>query len=299
MKIIRPQAVTDAVLASSNVPETDYAAWSASTTYGDGDDVIVVAADVHQVWQSIQAGNLNHPPATSPTWWVLVGATNRWRMFDATTNSQTSAAASIDVTLEVAGRVDSVALMNVDAAEAYITMTDAVDGVVYERTVSLVSTSGIDDAWSYCFEPIVRRHDLVLDDLPPYADATIDITLSAPGETVKCGNCIVGLSRSIGDTQRGTRIGIQDYSVKTRDAWGNYGVTERAYNKTASFTVQLDAGLVDEVSSLLAGYRATPIVYLGTTRYAATVVLGFFKDFYLEIAYATRSICTLEVEGLT
>jgi hypothetical protein len=299
MKIIRPMTITDAVLASSNVPETDYAAWSAATTYADDAYAIIVSADTHQVWQSIAAGNLNHPPATSPTWWALVGATNRWRMFDQSTTSQTSNADSIAVSLDTAGRIDAVALMNVDAAEASITMTDAVAGVVYDRTVSLVSTSGINDAWSYCFEPIVRRRDLVLDDLPPYANAQIDITLSAPGSTVKCGNCIVGLSRSIGDTQRGARLGIQDYSLKTRDAWGNYTVTERAYNRTASFLVQMDAALVDEVTALLATYRATPIVYLGTTRYASTAVFGFYKDFTVEIAYATRSVCSLDVEGLT
>lgn len=43
MKLIQPTTVTDAILTSSNVPETDYAAWVNSTSYTIGQKVIVVA----------------------------------------------------------------------------------------------------------------------------------------------------------------------------------------------------------------------------------------------------------------
>lgn len=45
--------ITDAILTSSNVPETDYTAWSATGLYIIGEYVRVVAADVHLVFESL------------------------------------------------------------------------------------------------------------------------------------------------------------------------------------------------------------------------------------------------------
>lgn len=42
--------------------------YSAATTYADGDVVLGTAAGLSYV--SIQAGNLNHTPSSSPTWWT-------------------------------------------------------------------------------------------------------------------------------------------------------------------------------------------------------------------------------------
>jgi len=42
MKIIRPLAITDAVLISSNVPENDYPPYAPGTTYALGTRVVVL-----------------------------------------------------------------------------------------------------------------------------------------------------------------------------------------------------------------------------------------------------------------
>ncbi len=69
MKIIRPLTITDAVLAATNVPENDHPAYSGATTYALGDRVIVVGADIHKIYESLQASNTGHAPVTSPTYW--------------------------------------------------------------------------------------------------------------------------------------------------------------------------------------------------------------------------------------
>ena len=178
MKIIRPITVIDAVLASSNVLESDYPAYSPVTPYALGDRVIVVSTDVHRIYESLQAENTGHVPATEDTWWLEVGATNRWKMFDGSVTSQTSNADSIATVFLVTGRADSVALLNCSAASARITMTDLVDGVVYDKTYSMISGSGIADWFNYFFEPIERIADLAITDLPPYANSSISVTLS-------------------------------------------------------------------------------------------------------------------------
>lgn len=376
--------MTDAVLATSNVAETDHTAYSPTEIYTLGTRVRVVAANVHKIYESLtgktatvtmttsspdivtwvghglavgtpvkftttgalptgvvadtvyyvvsagltedafeiaatpggtpintsgsQSGvhtatasaNYNKDPATNPTVWLDAGATNRWKMFDSSVTSQTSNANSIDVSLDTVGRVDSVALINIDAAEIHIVMTDATEGVVYDETLSGVSVDGIDDMYDYFFEPINRITDLALTDLPPYANSTLDITLTETGGTAYCGGCVVGQSLEIGDTEVGARIGVQDYSIKQRDSFGNYTILQRAFNKRANYTIHLESTLVDKLQNVLASYRATPIVYIGSGNYGSTIVYGFYKSFEIEIGYLDgMSVCSLEVEGLT
>jgi hypothetical protein len=48
--------------------------------------------------------------------------------------------------------------------------------------------------------------------------------------------------------------------------------------------------------------RATPCVWLGVPdveRYSPMTIYGFYRDFSLEVAYATTNLCSLEIESLT
>lgn len=353
MKLIRPIEVTDAVLASSNVPETVPSVWASGTTYAAGATVSVAgAANAFDVYQSLQASNVGHAPASSPTWWeklctlygawasgtsynlgdfvtrtttnvhsvyqsavasnvghdpltdtgtnwTLVGSDNRWAMFDAVVQSQATRADQIAVTLNVPGRIDTVALLNIAGISARVTLTDAVEGVVYDETRNLVSSSGITDWYGYFFEPIERLTDCLFDDLPPYAAPTLAVTISETGQTVACGVMIAGLSRDLGGTQYGAQTGITDYSVKQADDFGNYQIVKRAFANRATFQVWVDNGLVDAAQRLLASYRATPTLYVGDDDYAATMVFGFYKDFTLTISYPDVSVLAIELEGLT
>lgn len=301
MKIIRPFTVNNAALASSNVAETDYAAYNAGSTYALADRVIYVVGENHWVIESLQAGNTGHTPTglTTDTWWLKVGNTNRWKMFDTSVQSQTTNTDSINVSLTANERINAVALLNISAASAQITMTDAIDGVVYDQTHSLVSDSGIIDWYAYFYEPIVRKSDFTVTDLPSYVNAMLDVTLTATGETVSCGGLITGLQRELGATQYGLTTGITDYSVKQQDDFGNYTILERAYRKRAEVSLFVDNGFIDQLQIILAGLRAVPTVYIGTDTYSNTIIYGYYKEFDINITYVSSSICTISLEGLT
>jgi hypothetical protein len=273
-----------------------YALYSAGTSYADGD--IVISATTHRTYESLAGSNLGNA-LTDATKWTDIGPTNRWSMFDGSVTSQTSNPESIEVTIQTTGRIDSVALLNVDAVAVTVTMTDSVEGEVYDETFSLVSPSGIIDWYAYFFEPIERLADLYIGDLPPYAGAAIEVSLDGAGSTAKCGGLVLGLSKQIGETVYGSGVGIIDYSRKTVDAFGNYSVVERAFSKRANFTVNVPIGLTDQVQVLLSRYRAEPIVYVGADRFGSTLIYAFFKDFNVEIENPSFSVCTLQLEGLT
>lgn len=295
MKIVRPHAITPGALVHSSIAEDDHPVYSAGATYAQGDLVIVD----HQRFESLQSGNVGHPPASSPAWWLPLGATNRWAMFDDRIGSQSMAAGEITVKIAVTGRADVVALLNISGLMVRVVAEDAIDGVIYDRTMSLASDSGIADWYSYFFEPIERATSLVLSDLPLYSGVTLTVTLSAPSGNVALGVLLVGQSKDIGETQYGVKLGIHDYSLKSRDEWGSATIVPRDYSSTGSFTVEVENHLVDRLHSLLAGYRATPILWIGSDRFSSTYLYGFFTNFSILISYFSLSVCTIEIESLT
>jgi hypothetical protein len=303
VRIIRPITIDDTAFVSSNVPENDYANYSAITTYGLGDRVIVVGSNIHYIYESVQAGNTNQNPLTdsltTPVWWLRVGYTNKWAMFDGYVTSQTSMAEEIDVTIQAVGRVDSVTVLNCDAAEIQIIATDVIDGEFYNQTFNLISNYGISGWYAWLFEPVVRQRDFSTSDLPAYRNPSIRIILRNAGGTALCGACVIGLSKELGATQYGLKLGIQDYSVKQQDSFGNYTILERAFNNYAQAQVWVESAKVDQVQTILAGYRATPIVYVGADEYKSSIVYGFFKEFYTLVSYPTYSILSIELAGLT
>lgn len=299
MKIIRPLAITDAVLISSNVPENDYPTYAPGASYALGARVVVLDPEVHLVYESLQTGNVGNAPASSAAHWTRVGPTNRWRMFDASITTQAENPDSISVSLATTGITNGVALLNIDCTGIRVQAVDAILGVVYDNNINSALTSGINNLYSYFTEPITRITELALTDLPAYSNMRIDITLSNIGRTVRCGGVVVGQVRKMGQLQYGAKIGIADYSVKTRDQFGNFDVVQRAFSNKATWSLWIESGEVDLFKRLLAQYRSTPIVYIGAEMYGATIIYGFYKDFSIDISYPTISVCSLELEGLT
>jgi hypothetical protein len=72
-RLIRPIAVTDATLTSSTVPEAVVTEYASGTTYAAGDIRGVTTGTAQIVYQSLQAANLGNTPASSPTWWKVLG----------------------------------------------------------------------------------------------------------------------------------------------------------------------------------------------------------------------------------
>lgn len=299
LKVIPPLPITDSRLTSSNVAETDYAAWSAATTYAIGNRVLVTTG-VHKIYESLQASNLNKDPTTNPTWWIEVSPTNRWKMFDTSNSTQTTNSNSIVVTITPGKVINAAALLNVDGTSVRVKVTDPTDGVVYDNTVSLNYNGTINNWYNYFFDPIMRKKNVILTDLPAYGTAPIEITITYTGNTAKCGVCVLGSVNCIGEgIELGASVGIQDYSRKEKNDFGDYVLVQRNYSKRARFSMAVLNDQIDALQDLLVDLRTTPCVWIGDDRYQSTMIYGFYKDFDIVIAYHLVSDCNIEIEGLT
>jgi hypothetical protein len=297
MKIIRPVTIDDAVFQSSDVPENDYAAWAGGTTYAAADRVIVTTG-YHNIYESVQSGNTGNDPTTDDgTWWTLISSTNRWKMFNAVVQEQTVQATQINTVLQSTSVVNSLALINVEGTTVVITMTDAVEGVVYNETFNLTSYSGIQDWYAYFFEPIVRKNQLALTDLPPYANASISVTVNA-GADAKVGALVIGQFADLGLSQHGASLSIVDYSTKNTDAQGRITITDGPYADKMEVDVVLDTSQIGQANTTLSSLRTTPAVWIAEDNNDDLVIYGYYREFDIILSNPTISRISLEIEGL-
>lgn len=298
MNIIRPISISNMVLTGSSLGETDYAAWASGTTYALAARVVVLAT--HSVYESVQAGNLNHAPNTDDgTWWVRVGATNKWRAFDRVIGDPATSASTITYELTMPSLVNAIAFFGLTGAELHVTVTDGTDGLVYDRTVPLLNNEGVVSWYAYFFEPVIQLDEVLLSDLPAYSSATIDISITPTGGVAAAGEVVPGATQPLGVTVYGTEIGITDYSRKERDAFGNPYVVERAYAKLVDFDFMVDTPKAATVAKTLAQYRASPVVFYGAVDVSfGTTVYGYYREFRINLANPAVSYGSMLVEGL-
>lgn len=296
MKVIEPITVTDANLTSSTIAEADYPVWSGATAYVIGDRRIYG----HVIYEALTANTDKHPNQ-NPLDWLNVGATNRWKMFDAKVGTQSTATTSLTVVI-TPGSANAVALVNVDAAYADIVMTDPLAGVVYSRTIRLSSTIISSDWYAYFTDPITARTVFTVTNLPLYPSASISITVrKEAGEPVSLGSLVVGMVRQWGirpSILTGATTGIQDYSRKERDQFGNFLIVERAFAKRARWGIILTHREIDAFQARMAAIRAKPAVFIGSDRLDSTVIYGFYRDFSVVISSSRHAECSIELEGL-
>lgn len=286
------------MIVSSDVPETDYTAWSSSTAYVVGNNV----TSNHKNYECL-VNNTNYLPEDntggSTPKWLDLGYDNRWKMFDGTVGSKTSQADEINITVSP-GIIDSIAFLDCQATNIDIVMTDPIEGIVYTETIDLVNKSVIVDWYTYFFEPIITADTAILLGIPPYANAEIAITITYSGGDAEIGTLAFGIQKDIGLMQYNPTIGITDYSRKDTDIYGNYTVLKRSYSKRLSCMLFIKNSNIDDLHKTLAGYRAEPLIWVGTDDgYSSMIIYGFYKSFSIVIPYPEDSTCQLEIEGLT
>lgn len=298
LMLVKPVSVTPAMLVDTDVPEADYSAWSAATTYAAGDRVIVVSA--HKVYESLQAGNLNHDPVTQATWWIEVSPTNRWKAFDLSSSTRTAQADSMYFEIEPGSATNAAAVINcVGVREVRYRLTDPSFGLVYDKTHEMTSIPAESSWYAWLFSERAERSQNIDFGLPTYPNATLRVDL-AGASNMAVGVILLGQQKTIGTgVLSGASVGIRDFSRKERNDYGDTELVERAFARRASFVVLIDNDDLDEVTDLLASVRATPCLWVGSEKRAAATVFGFYNEFDIVIPYADHSECSIDLEGLT
>jgi hypothetical protein len=170
---------------------------------------------------------------------------------------------------------------------------------VYSKTVSLSPLPASPDWWSFFYGVRSKPTQDVRLDLPSYADCVIEFELFG-GENLSIGTLLLGQLRAFGlGIQYGARVGIQDYSRKETNDFGDVVLIKRSFARRANFDMLLRKDEVDSLQAFLSDIRATPCLWVAAKDYEATTIYGFYKNFDILISYPEHSDCSLEIEGLT
>lgn len=283
INIMAPAEITAAKIVSSTIsPEDSLGAWSSGATYADGNRVY--SATTHHIYESLQNSNTNHDPTLQEnqvdseglgTWWLDIGPTNLYAMFDGMVSTQSSKAADLTVVL-TPGAFNGIAIFGIDGDHLHITAKTATGGTVYYEYDEDLEGSAPPDYYEYFYDPFKPQTQFIATGLLPYASAELTVQVTKTTGDAKIGMLAVGVFSSIGAPLRGASVEPIDYSYIQTDDFGITKVKKR-YNATG-MTISgqsdiADAGVVlDTVKRLL----GTPCVVIGSTKenYEGLTVFG-------------------------
>jgi hypothetical protein len=298
-RVIKPVLVTDEVLISSNVPETDYAEWNSGTSYSVGSRVIRTSS--HKIYEAVLGGVDSTPPeqaiGLATPRWIEVGPTNRWSMFDQHVSTETAMSGAIVIVLRP-GIVDSLGLVGLYGSRVTATMTHNGEAV-WTDTKNLDGTelTGWYDYWYKGFDQVTQA---VFNNLPPYVNGEITVTIEGDG-TVSCGAFLVGSSYAIGKVRVNPTIELTDYSVKSTDEYGITKFVQRQHARRLEVGIIISADRVDAAFDLVASVwgPALWVMHDDDKRLRIMTVYGWRALLTVTLPYIDYSLCTLQVQGLT
>lgn len=295
MKVIKPTEISPSSIVSSSLQETE-AAWDSGTSYQTGDIVVDGYSGIYQALQN----NSNTQPSTAPLIWTYLRPANRWALFDSGISTVSTANQVIDVTLAT-GNMQGLAILNLNATSVTVTVTDGQGGpVIYTSTQNLVGV--VYDWYQYFFfDPDTQKISAIFVDMPSsYTNTYTNIVITGSG-TVSVGTVVAGRLVTIGSSQQGFTAGIQDYSVKQTDEFGQTTFVQRNFSKRISGQVLVNNADLNRVQRVLYDLRAVPAVWMASQNpnfEEALVVFGYYRDFSTDISYPNYSYCSLDIEGL-
>lgn len=297
---------SESTLLSTSVVLSSEVEWLVGSSYTVGNIVKVsekkvgsVSDIVHHLYEALTSTTGDYPPDDvneAVPKWVDLGADNFWKMFDGGVATQTVDTSFIQITA-MPGRINTVGLQNVSCSSVSLVMERGGE-VVYSQTQNLVLHNVV--GWyEYFFEPIVRKTDIIFSGIPLYSDGVLTITLNGQaGESVACGLVVAGLSKNIGISLWGGKIGISDFSVKTEDAFGNKQWLRRNNSRNFELDLFVSWELKDEVFRILSLYTATPLLWVGSELISCTQLYAVVKTFQIVLESPEGVMCSLDLEGL-
>lgn len=292
LRVIKPLAITPAMLVSSDAVTESVPAWAIGTTYGAGEAHRVI--DDNIIWQSLQAANTAQRPADSPTWWVAVSATNPWRMFDLSSSSQTKRANTLTVKLRPGTIVTALAAVGMQGVSLLrVRMVSDVYGLVSEQEIVRRRLPFGRGFWHWCYGRRSEPLTSYITSLPSFLDAEITIEFEGSSE-LGVGTLLLGTVSSWGlGVRTGMSLDLQSFSTKKRDEWGAVKLVRRLTSDTQKIPMVLSRAETVQFYRFVASLDGLPALWITDV----DAIYGFHESFNVLIAYSSASEAQLTIQG--
>lgn len=271
-----PVAIGAAEMVSSSIPEPDASSgeieWVSGAAYAVGD--VRVISTLHKRYRAYGAVTSTTPPNLDPTHWNDIGATNRFRAFDSTGVTQSTASSGTITFSLLVNNIDSIQFMNLTGCSSISVSAVLSNGTNYfSKTINTFSNPF--DWKDYWFGTYPRKAITASFELPYRArGVTVTITLSG-GSNLGVGVIMLGAkSDLLGDSRTGVQDGSVVYSqsdsrVQITDDYGNSKKVGANIGNDLEFMVIIDDMVVaNSFASIINDLAAKDIAAHWQIKYA-------------------------------
>lgn len=304
VKAFIPINITDTRFVSSTIAEPDVAepAWNSGTTYAEFDLATVITADSHLVYESLVDSNLNKPPATSPSEWILKRYTNRFQMFNWNQGQRSIGASPMTVIVRPAKRISAVMLEGIKATNVLIKVQNGIGGpVVLEIDKNLLARHAT-TGYEFFYSPFIYDEVAATFDVPPLADPVVTVTLTDPSGTCELGRFATGQSVDLGEIEWGSSDEDENNSDITFDSFGRAELVPIPSNPGLEMKIELDTHRVNKVRQFKRLANAKAVVWSGMeaidTYREMHVIIGVYQRFKLTAMNHKKAKFDLTLKGI-
>ncbi len=293
LRTVSPLEISDGVIVAQPPVEDTAAAWAAGA-WPTGARVRYL----HLVYQAGADINDSIPPPDNPTLWIKVGPTNTWALFNGRTSQSSKFNATASYRFRFGRAVDAVCAIGMaDVQSVRVRVLDPTYGSVYDKALTVGLAPETADWWDWHFGEWTPTGVLGLfTGLPAFPQA--DVLVDFVGTTgMEVGNLILGNAKEWGlGVEIGASVGIQDFSRKELDEFGNRVLVERTYIGWADMSVPIRRTEIMAIKNYMTKNRAKPILFLGSQDIEALNVFGIAKDWSVAIEYHDYSMFAIQLE---
>lgn len=311
--ILVPTVITSAMITAMTangvaVPEDLTATWNSGTTYSIGQRVH--STSTHRVYESLKDTNLNHDPtvltnqttaAGVGTWWLDIGPTNKYAVFDALINTKTEGASPLEITL-APGAFNGFALYGLDADTIAVEALSAPGGDVIYTTDGDIPLEGSmpADFYEYFFDPFKPQTQFIATNIQPYGSSEITLTLKKGTGSPKVGMWAIGDMKPVGMPEKNSSFEPRTYAYIAEDAFGNTVIKKRPNAVNLALQLKVPLEDADDINQTIEDLLGTPVAVVGSQAQYHTKLSTFGlitgRMDYSTYPYRTLS---LNVKGFT
>lgn len=300
---LRKTEVTDTMLLSSTVAENDHPEWVANTAYTVG--TYVIRPTTHRIYSCTGDITSDVPPEIDTANWNDEGPTNRWGMFDSKVSTATTADNSMTVQLQP-GRIDSIAFLGIECQTITVDLTAGGESV-FNATYDMVNVNAnVGDWGDYFLESVETVYDmglsqivdLTLANVAVYSEGVLTVTFDAPGETVTVGMMVVGMSYFVGDTQNDPDLGINNFTLRHMDGFGDVIEKRRPAAKDLKCDIRIDTERLDDVFYELFRGKDDDAVWITTDQHGSMIVFGH-ATWRIKRKNSKITMISMQIKGTT
>lgn len=275
-------------------------AYNAGTTYAASTaTAAVIIYYNHRLYESLAGSNTGNTPDISPTYWEDIGPTLKYGMLDTLRNTATVSASPLTVVFAPGRRVDTLAVLGVEADTVRVSMTSG-GTTVYDETADLITRAAF-TFYDYCFMPFIFKLAELFQDIPPYTDGIITVTFTKASGNAACGALCVGTAVDLGITLTNPKSDALNFSTVERDPFGNSVLIPRRTVPKTNQNVLAESRSLPSIIAARTALNAVPAVWAGLTDsssdyFPPLLILGIYKQFEITLQKPDKAMIALELE---